>query len=150
MTVYAFGLTYSDIATELPFYTFGAATKPTTTQITVWITEYSAQVVARLEALGVADQSAISTTITSSVYEAQYYTIRAGIKQAVVKRVHMTNQETPTAMSEELELQWSSFLGRLDDMPWKELGSVETPSIGVKTSFTETRSPYWDRSTGFN
>jgi hypothetical protein len=150
MTVYAFGLTNADISDEMPHYTFGSATKPSTTQIDVWITEYAAQVVTRLEAIGVADQDDISTTITPSVNEAQYYTIRSGIKQAVISRVHMADQEQTTEWSEETRTQWDAFLARLDGMQWRDLGDLEAGNIGVQMSWTSDRVPYWSRTTSFD
>jgi len=148
MSVYCFGLTYTEITAELPHMTFGAATKPTTTQITAWITLYSAEVVTRLEALGVADQSAMSTTITASVNEAQYYAIRNGIIQAVTARTHIANQEQDTELATAHREAWQEFLLSLDTMPWKKLGDIETKQR-PRSSWDSDRAPFWRRDNGF-
>jgi len=148
MAVYAFGLTYANVTAEFPHMTFGAATKPTTTQITAWITLYAAQVVTRLEALGVCDQSAMSTMITTSSNEAQYYTIQDAIIRGVCGRVHSANQEDETDLAERHNEEWHAFLDELEEMSWKSLGDVGT-SKTASSSWTEDRAPFWSRSTGF-
>lgn len=148
VAVYVFGVLHGNVTAEFPHMTFSATTKPSTTQITAWIILYAAQVVARLEALGVCDQSAMSTTITTSSNEAQYYVIQNAIIQAVCSRVHPANQEQDTELAEIHREEWHSFLASLDEFHWRQLGDIGT-SKTITTSWTADRAPFWTRDGGF-
>lgn len=143
MTVYAFGLTYSNIAAELPHMTFSGSSKPTTSQITAWITSYCAEVVVQLESLGVCTNATASSTFTSSANEAAYEAIRLGITQVVTARVALANQEQDTTLAAAHRADWQGFLERLRTFPFSKLGDAMPSQVSTNFSETNYRSPTW-------
>lgn len=147
MTVYAFGLTHADVTPELPHMTFGASSKPTTTQIGVWITGYCAEVLVMLEGLGVCTNATASTTISASVNEPAYHSIRRSVIEAVVARIRLSNQEQDDGLAQAMRESWAAFLETLKTYPWKALGTAE-PSARVRSSFSAW-TPGWSTGESF-
>lgn len=146
MTVYAFGLTSSDITPELPHMTLGASSKPTTTQIGAWITAYAAEVLVQLESLGVTTNATASTFFAAAANEAALGAIKASIVAAVVQRTLLSNQEQDGTQALALRTQWQEFIDRLRSWPWQKLGEAMPAVVSSSFSSTVYVTPKWNSS----
>jgi len=145
MAVETYDITTAEVANFLG-HTGGidANSAPTSTQVTAWVTQRSAEIGAALRGVGITP-SGVTASASNDLYEL----VRLKVTSRVACDWLLSNQREHTDYTQQLVDEWVQYLEEMRTMPDHRLGE-KTGATNVVESFTDNHvRTRWRKGTSF-